>query len=103
MAHYQGKGKPRIITLYTELTSLKKQENETIVDCVIRAERSATALREADEVISDALLIAMVLKGLPSEYNTFATVVVQREKQMNFAEFKSALREATRKAQRHKV
>ncbi len=90
--HYQGKGKPRIITLYTELTSLKKQENETIVDYVIRAERSATALREADEVISDALLIAMVLKGLPSEYNTFATVVVQREKQMNFAEFKSALR-----------
>ena len=33
----------------------------------------------------------MVLKGLPSEYNTFATVIVQREKQMTFAEFKSAL------------
>ncbi len=32
--HYQGKGKPRIITLYTELTSLKKQENETIVDFI---------------------------------------------------------------------
>ena len=54
--------------------------NETIVDYVIRAETSATALRDADEVISDALSIAMVLKGLPSEYNTFATVVVQREK-----------------------
>ena len=29
--HYQGKGKTRIIALYTELTSLKKQENEPIV------------------------------------------------------------------------
>ena len=59
--HYQGKGKPRIITLYTELTSLKKQGNETIVDYVIRAETSATALREVDEVISDALLIAIMV------------------------------------------
>ena len=49
-------------------------------------------LRDAEEVISDALLIAMVLKGLPTEYNTCATVIVQREKQMTFAEFKSALR-----------
>ena len=59
---------------------------------MLRAEKSATALRDAEEVISDALLIAMVLKGLPTEYNTFATVIVQREKQMTFAEFKSALR-----------
>ena len=90
--HYQGKGKPRVIALYTELTSLKKRENESAVDYMLRAEKSATALRDAEEVISDALLIAMVLKGLPNEYNTFATVIVQREKQMTFAEFKSALR-----------
>ena len=91
--HYQGKGKPRVIALYTELTSLKKRENESVVDYMLRAEKSATGqLRDAEEVISDAILIAMVLKGLPSEYNTFATVIVQREKQMTFAEFKSALR-----------
>ena len=34
----------------------------------------------------------MVLKGSPGEYNTFATIVVQREKQMTFVEFESALR-----------
>ena len=90
--HYQGKGKPRVIALYTELTSLKKRENESAVDYMLRAEKSATALRHAEEVISDALLIAMVLKGLPNEYNTFAKVIFQREKQMTFAEFKSALR-----------
>ncbi|CAB4019984.1 myosin heavy fast skeletal muscle, partial [Paramuricea clavata] len=99
--HYQGKGKPRIISLYTELTSLKKEENEPIVDYVIRAESFATALRNAEEAISDALLIAMVLKGLPREYNTFATVVVQREKQMTFAEFKSALRSHEESAKTH--
>ena len=95
--HYQGKGKPRIISLYTKLTSLKKEENEPIVDYVIRAESFATALRNAEEAISDALFIAMVLKGLPREYNTFATVAVQREKQMTFAEFKSAKPRGKRK------
>ena len=90
--HYQGKGKPRIIALYTELTSLKKGENETTTDYMIRAETAATALKSAEEVISDGLLIAMVLKGLPISYKTFATVVIQREKPMTFSEFKIQLR-----------
>ena len=51
--HYKGKGKTRVIALYTELTTLKKGDGESTVDYVIRAETAATALREADEVISD--------------------------------------------------
>jgi hypothetical protein len=66
--HYQGKGKPRVMLLFTELTTLKKTDNESIVDYVIRAE---TALRNADEAVSDALLIAMVLKVLPSNFKNF--------------------------------
>ena len=31
-AHYAGTGKPRIISLYTELTSLVKSEHETVTD-----------------------------------------------------------------------
>jgi hypothetical protein len=54
--------------LFTELTTLKKTDNESIVDYVIRAE---TALRNADEAVSDALLIAMVLKVLPSNFKNF--------------------------------
>ena len=88
--HYQGKGKPRIIALYTELASLKKAENETATDYIIHAETAATALRAAEEVISDGLLVAMALKGLPSTYKTFSTVVIQREKPMTFAELKTA-------------
>lgn len=30
--YYAGKGKPRIISLYTELTSLQKMENERVTD-----------------------------------------------------------------------
>ena len=33
--HYQGNGKPRVIPLYTELTSLRKGKNETTTDCII--------------------------------------------------------------------
>jgi len=40
--HYAGMGKPRIITLYTELTSLSKCTNESVTDYVIRDEKAAT-------------------------------------------------------------
>ena len=85
--HCQGKGKPQVISLYTKL----KTDNESIVDYVIQAEAAAEALRNTDEAVSDALLIAMVLKGLPSYFETFLLIVVQRDKQMTFAEFKVTL------------
>lgn len=52
-SHYASQGKPRIIALYTELTSLKKESDETITDYIIRAEKAVTSLRNAKEVISD--------------------------------------------------
>ena len=84
--HYQGKGKPQVIT------TLKKTENESIVDYVIRAEAAATALRNADEAVKDALLIAMVLKRLTSNYKTSSAIVVQQDEKMTFIEFKVSLR-----------
>ena len=51
--HYASQGKPRIIALYTELTSLVKGANETVTECLIRAERSITALKNAKETLSD--------------------------------------------------
>ena len=90
--HYIGKSKPRIISLYTELTTLIKGSEEVCTDYLIRAETAATSLKNAGETISDQLLIAMILKGLPLDYKTFTTVVTQRDTPMNFTEFKVALR-----------
>ena len=36
--HYMGKSKPRVLALYTELTSLQKGHDECITDYVLRAE-----------------------------------------------------------------
>ena len=71
--HYLSKGKPKVISLYTELTSLKKGDNENVTDYMLRAETAATALKTAGEVISDSLLVAMVIKGLPVEFKSFST------------------------------
>ena len=88
--HYQPKGKARVITLYTQLTSLIKG-SESVTDYVIRAETIAAALRDAEETISDSLLIAMVLKGLPCEFKPFVVVMNEKGK-ITFNEFKVALR-----------
>ena len=63
-----------------------------MTDYVIKAETIATALRNADENISEGLLIAMVLKGLPVEYKPFVVVTTQNEKHTSFTDFKVALR-----------
>ena len=83
--HYYGKTKP-------ELTFLKKKPDESITDYFLPAEKSATALKNADETISDSLLVAMCIKGLPAEYSSFSIVITQLDDDISFAEFKSALK-----------
>ena len=90
---YAGSSKPRVITLYNQLTTLTKGNSETVTDYMIRAEKAALALRSANEQVSDALLIAMILKGLPDEYKAFVTVVTQSESVDTFQKFKQALRD----------
>ena len=49
-------------------------------------------LRNAGEVVTDSLLIAMLLKGLPGSYRPFVVVITQGDKVQTFQEFKVALR-----------
>ena len=90
--HYCGKGKPRILTLYTQLCNLRKSDTETITEYILRAEKAFNGLKSAGETISDSLIIAMLLKGLPESYKSFVVVTTQSEKTMSFTEFKVALK-----------
>ena len=47
--HYMDKSKPRVLALYTELTSLQKGHDECITDYVLRAETAAASLKSAGE------------------------------------------------------
>ena len=90
--HYMSQWKPKVIALYTELTTLGKGREESTTDYVIRAEAAAAALKNSGETIGDSLLIAMILKGLPSSFTSFKTVVTQKDKQPTFQQFKVSLR-----------
>ena len=92
-SHYRGKGKQRIICLYTELTSLVKKPSESVIDYIIRAENASTALTEAGETVSDGLLVAMVMKGLPPQFKSFVAVVTQSDKTWSFKDLKTGLRD----------
>ena len=89
--YYLSKGKLKVISLYTELTSLRRLESESITDYIIRAENISNALKEAWEVISDGLMIYMILKGLPPNFKHFTTYI-SKKKTLTFSEFKVCLR-----------
>ena len=53
----------------------------------MRTDNISNLLKEAGEVISNGLLIAMVLNELPLNFKPFTTVITQK-KTLTFSEFK---------------
>ena len=91
--HYLGSSEPRIMSLYSELASLKMSNSESVTDYLLRAETSASRLTAVDETVSDRLLIAMILRGLPESFKAFCTVTTQKDKsELTLPKFKSSLR-----------
>jgi hypothetical protein len=90
-SHYASTEKPRVLTLYEQLTTLRMLADESITDYIIRAERAAVGLRTAGETITDNLIIAMMLKGLPEQFKPFVVVHTQLDKTKTVVEFKAAL------------
>ena len=62
---------------------------ENVTDNIIRAERVATSLKTAGNVVSDGFLVAMVLKDLPDGFRAFSTVVTQNTADLQFFDFES--------------
>ena len=87
-ANYDGTGKPRAISIYTELTSLVKSANESVTDNVIRAKRATTALQNAGETLTDSLAIEMVLEELPQSCKPFVGCHTEREAKKHLANSK---------------
>ena len=89
--HYASTEKPRVLSLYEELTTLKMASEEDTTYYLLCAERAATGLRLAGETITDNLIIAMILKGLPEFFKPFIVVHTQLDKYKTLSEFKAAL------------
>ena len=85
---YLSKGKPKVISLYTELISLRRLESGFITDYIIRTENISNTLKEAGEVIRH--LIAMVIRC--SNFELFTTVITQKKKNLTFSEFKEVMK-----------
>ena len=90
-SHYASTEKPRVLALYEQLTTLKMKDHEDVTDYTIRGESAAIGLKAAGENISDNLVIAMMLKGLPHSYQPFVVVNTQLDKIKSVTDFKSAL------------
>lgn len=89
---YSGKSKPRILNMYTSLTTIQKADSETFTDYMIRAENIISALRDAGENMSDGLLVATILIGLQDSFKPLAVHVTQNEDNVTFKDFKRRLR-----------
>ena len=90
-SHNKSSDTTRIISLYTELTSLRMCDEEDITDYLIRAENIFTDLKSTGETLSENLLTAMILKGLPTSYETFVVVQTQADSLKSLSELKSSL------------
>ena len=81
-ASYTGSRKPRIITLYNQLTTLKISYSEYITVNFTRDGKTATALDVAVETVSDPLLVAIVSNYIPfpDNYTPFVAIITQQKR-----------------------
>ena len=66
---------PRLQCLIEKLTSLRKENSETVGEYVTRAEEYQYELKQEGEEVTEKILTSLKMKGLPKEFNTFVTLV----------------------------
>ena len=67
-------------------------EDENVTNYLIRAETICNSLKTAGENISDSLLMAITMNELPDRFNTFCTVMTQKDEDYNFLDYKIPLK-----------
>ena len=65
----------RLQKLTSDSTNLRKNNSESIVVYITRAEDMQLNLSEVDESISEKMFVSILLKGLPREFENFSTLV----------------------------
>ena len=90
-AHFSSSRTPRVMNLLEQLTSLSLKPNEEMTDYLIRAETLSSSLEVAGEKISKKLLVCVVLKGLPDNYEYCKTVHDFSKTPTPFSDLKEAL------------
>lgn len=75
MGHYKSSERPRIHKTLSQLTSMKMTGCEQVADYLSRAEELQMDLAEAGEPVTDSMFIAMLLKGLSTEYDNIVTLL----------------------------
>ena len=59
----------------TQLTGLKMTSGEKVTDYLTKRERLKLDVTEAGEMVSDALFTAMILEGLPGDFDSVVAVL----------------------------
>ena len=67
--------RPRLQKLISDLTNLRKNNNKSIVDYITRAEDTQLNLSEVNESKTEKMFVAILLKGLSCEFESFCTLV----------------------------
>ena len=83
--------RPRLQQLTKELTLFRKDQNEIIVDYIMRAEDLQYNLNQVDEALSKQKFISILLKGLPKDFETFCALVKFIKETKSFDEVKRDL------------
>ena len=72
---FKSTERPRIHATMAKLTAIHMENGEKVAEYLSRAEALQMDLDDVGEKVSDAMFVAMVLKGLPREYQPIVTVV----------------------------
>ena len=75
---HKSSERPRIQKTLDKLSNLKMVHGEMMADYLTRAEHLQMDLQEVNEAVSDAMFRAMIIKGLPKEFESIVTILGRR-------------------------